>query len=178
MADVDISGVQLTEARLTLTGIGFSIPQGWVSQDPGMTTSSFALSRKAQFRLPKADNEPEDAVVAITHFPNMKGMDQANLQRWYGQFEQPDGRATVEVATRAEYRIGEVLITLVDIPGTMRSGGPMMGGGPRKENFRMLAAIVNHKQGPHFVKVTGPAAVVERFKPSVVAFLKSVQVNR
>ena len=178
MEDIDTSGVTFADARLTLTGISFSIPQGWVRQDPGMNPQSPGLSRKAQFRLPKADNQAEDAGVAITHFPNMKGMDEANLQRWYGQFVQPDGRPTVEVATHANYQIGEVSVTLVDIAGTMKAGPPMMGSGRTQENYRMLGAIINHAKGPHFVKVTGPAPVVERWKPSVAAFLKSVKVNR
>lgn len=179
MADVDITGVKFADAGLTVTGVSFSVPQGWVTEDPGMNPGSPALSRKAQFRLPKADNEPEDAEVAITHFPNMKGMDDMNLERWYGQFKQPDGRPTAEVATKAVYALGDVTVTLVEIPGTLLSGGQMMGGaGPEKANYRQLAAIVDHPKGPHFFKLTGPAAVVERYKASAVAFLKSAKMNQ
>lgn len=177
MEDVDISGVRFTDARLTLTGISTPIPEGWVREDVGMNPQTPGLSRKAQFRLPKADNDAEDALVAITHFPGMKGMDEANLRRWYAMFRQPDGRPTVAVVRKAVYQVGQVSVTLVDIPGTMQTGRRMGGRSEPKENYRMLAAIVDHAKGPHFVKVTGPADVIERWKPSVVAFLKRFTVN-
>lgn len=175
MDEVDTSGVKLTEDTLTLTGISFKLPEGWVREDPAMNPQSPGLSRKAQIRLPKTDNEPADAIVAITHFPNMKGpqMDAMNLQRWYGQFIQPDGQPTAELVGKAVFSVGDVALTIVDIPGTMKGGG--RGGKP---NYRMVAAIVDHAKGPHFVKVTGPNAVVLRWKASVVAFLQSAEVNQ
>jgi hypothetical protein len=180
MPDVDTSGIKMSDAPVTLTGLSFSLPVGWVRENPGMNQSAPSMSRKAQFRLAKTDDEPQDAIVAITHFPRMKGpeMDRMNIARWTGQFSQPDGKRTEEVSTLTQWESGGVKVTLVDIPGTMTGGGgPMMGGGPAKKNFRMLAAIVDHPKGPHFIKVTGPANVVERYKASVVAFLKSAKVN-
>jgi len=171
MEDVDTSGVQFTGETLSLTGVECSVPQGWLRVTPS------SAMRTAQFRLPTADNEPEDAEVVITHFPNMKGMDENNLRRWYGQFTQPDGTSTVDRTRKAVYQLNRVTVTLVDIPGTM-SVGPMMGGGGDKENYRMLAAIIDHPAGPHFFKLTGPADGVERWKASGVAFLKSVRVKK
>ena len=90
--------------------------------------------------------------------------------------EEPSS-AVHETASKANYQIGQVSVTLVDIRGTMKAGPPMMASSARKENYRMLAAIVDHPKGPHFFKLTGPATVVERFKPSAAAFLKSAKVN-
>ena len=87
MADVDTSGIQFTDQPLSLAGLECAVPEGWGREQPS------SGMRKAQFRLAKADNEPEDVEVVITHFPNMKGMDDSNLRRWYGQFTQPDGRS-------------------------------------------------------------------------------------
>lgn len=171
MAEVDISGIEFMDETLTLDGLECSIPVGWQRETPG------SGMRKAQFRLAKADNEPEDVEVVITHFPNMKGMDESNLRRWYEQFTQPDGRPTVEAARQAVYQLNRVAVTLVDIPGTM-STGTMMSGGETKENYRMLAAIIDHAQGPHFLKLTGPAGGVDRWKASGVAFLKSIRVKK
>lgn len=171
MADVDTSGVGFTDERFSLTGLDCPIPVGWKREQPS------SGMRKAQFRLAKADNEPEDVVVVITHFPGMKGMDDNNLRRWYGQFTQPDGRPTVESVHKTTYQLEGVVVTLVDIPGTMGGGSSMMGGGATKENYRMLAAIIDHAQGPHFLKLTGPSAGVERWKASGVAFLKGIKVK-
>ncbi len=171
MPEVDTSGVKMSDKRTILTGVSFANPDGWIGEKP------VGMSRVAQFRLPNADNDGEDAQVVVTHFPGMKGMDDANLVRWYGQFTQPDGRPSASAAFRSVFGQGGVSITLIDISGTMGAGGPMMGGGTDKPNYRMLAAIVDHGKGPHFVKITGPVAVVEQWKASAVAFLKSAKVN-
>ena len=41
----------------------------------------------------------------------------------------------------------------------------------------MIAAIVDHPQGPHFVKITGGVATMKRWEESIDAFLKSAQAN-
>lgn len=177
MTEVDLSGVEFTDESVDLEGIALKVPQGWDRQKSQSATGRFASTGKVQFSLAKAGDEAEDSTIAITHYPGMKGKDEDNLRRWYGQFTQPDGRPTAGVTTKAEYQIGQVSVTLVDIPGTMQGGGPMMGGGPAKENYRMLAAIINHPNGPHFFKLTGPTDGVERWKCSAVAFLKSVKIS-
>jgi len=178
MPEVDITGVAMTDTAVELQGLTARLPDGWVKEEPGGGGGMFATSREAQFRLAKADNDPEDVEVVITHFPGMRGMDDANLQRWYAQFKQPDGGSTAAAGFRTDFQADQdVVVTLVDVSGTMAGGGPMMGGGGQKENYRMLAAVINHPKGPHFVKATGPRAGVERWKASVVAFLKSAKVK-
>lgn len=176
MEDVDISGVKFTQEVVDLDGITLNVPEGWVRAESQRASGRFAAAGKVQFRLPKTEDEPEDVTITVHHYPLMKGMDEANVDRWLSQFTQPDGRPTVEVATQAKYQLGEVLVTLVDIPGTMHPGGGM-GGGPAKENYRMLAAVINHPNGPHFFKLKGPADAVQRSKPSAVAFLKSAKIR-
>ncbi len=176
MEDVDISGVKFTQEVVDLNGITLTLPEGWVRDESPRASGQFAAAGKVQFRLPKTEDEPEDVTITVHHYPLMKGMDAANVDRWLSQFIQPDGRSTVEVATQADYQLGEVSVTLVDIPGTMRPGAGM-GSGPAKENYRMLAAVINHPNGPHFFKLKGPADAVQRSKPSAVAFLKSAKIR-
>ena len=71
----------------------WTAPAGWVTESP---SSNF---RKAQYRLPRVDQDPEDASCIVFHFQGGGGGVEANLQRWYGQFTQPDGRPSNEVAT-------------------------------------------------------------------------------
>ena len=178
MPEVDISGVKMTDTKVDLTGIRMTVPEGWVDEGPASTGGMMAAARKAQFRLPKAEGDPEDLMVAVTYFPNMKGMDDSNLLRWYGQFRQPDGSSTAAASFRADFQVGEdIMVTLVDISGTMASGGMMGRAGKPKENHRMLGAIINHPQGPHFIKVTGPSTAIERWKPSTMAFLRSAEIG-
>ena len=89
----------------------------------------------------------------------------ANLDRWYGQFSQPDGGATKDKATTKKIRIAECRVTLVDIAGTYRDApmGPFAAGQAiDRPNYRMLAAIVEGPAGNYFLKFYGPSATVSR----------------
>ncbi|NOS99062.1 MAG: hypothetical protein HOP29_00355 [Phycisphaerales bacterium] len=178
MPDIDTSAVAFVDAAVSFDGVSFRLPAGWETAETA-GGGAFAASRKVQYRLAPADGAADAAEVVITHFPGMRGMDEQNLQRWYGQFTQPDGRPTTQVTTRMDFQTtGGVGVIFVDIPGTIAGGGGMSGTATAdKPNYRMLAAIINHANGPHFFKLTGPAASVEKWKGSAVAFLKSAAVN-
>lgn len=157
-----------------LDGITFKVPEGWVFEVPSGPSALPDLAPKASFRLPAVEGDPEDVLVRITHFPGMKGLDEMNLERWCGMFTQPDGRATREVAIEERFEANGVNFIVVDVPGTMNAASAT---GEPKADWRMIAAIVNHDRGPHFVKATGPAGSVEHWKGSILAYLKSVQPN-
>jgi hypothetical protein len=92
------------------------------------------------------------------------GTVEANIDRWYGQFTQPDGKPTKDKATTKKIDVAGCKVTLVDIPGTYKDspGGPFAGGQTvERPDYRMLAAIVETgDQGNHFLKFYGPAATV------------------
>lgn len=135
-----------------------------------------SFTPKAVFVLPKVDGDDEDGEARLTHFPGMKNIPvEANLNRWYGQFTQPSGKPTSEVAVTQSFVVEGVTITLADMSGTMSTG--MGGGGETKPNYRMMAAIIEHPQGPHFLTVKGPAGTMERWQESVVEYLKSVKIT-
>jgi len=46
-----------------------------------------------------------------------------------------------------------------------------------KPNQKMIAAIVNHPKGPHYVVSTGPTASMEKWAAQIDAFLKSAKVE-
>ena len=90
----------------------------------------------------------------------------ANIERWRGQFTQPDGSDTKDRTSEKSIKIAGCSITLVDIPGTYRDmpGGPFAGGQAiQRPNYRMLAAIIQTPQsGNYFLKFYGPAATVSK----------------
>lgn len=104
-----------------------------------------------------------DVTLAISHFAAAEGGGgdvQANIDRWVGQFEQPDGsesRAAAQVDAR---EINDLRVTTVDLTGTFvgRMGTAM--GGQARPGWRMLGAIVEGPQGLVFLKLIGPAAGV------------------
>ena len=81
---------------------------------------------------------------------------QANAQRWAAQFHGPEGATKIE-----EEKIAGMKVTLVSSEGAFSSGMP---GGPSTvlENYALLGAIIEDKDGNVFVKMTGPAALVKQ----------------
>jgi hypothetical protein len=46
-----------------------------------------------------------------------------------------------------------------------------------KPGFRLRAAVIETKEGPYFVKLTGPEKTVARWDESFMTFLKSLRVE-
>ena len=91
----------------------FEMPKGWVPKAPSSSM------RVAEFVLPKADGDAEDATLTVYSFPGGGGTVEANLERWIGQMSQPDGKPSKEVAkTSTMTSTSGVKMTLVDVPGT------------------------------------------------------------
>lgn len=158
------AAVEMQE-RVSFDGLSFQVPARWMEE-----TSSSEM-RKAQYRVPRVDGDPEDGECVWFMFPGTGGTVEANLQRWYGQFAQPDGGSTEQLAEVDRFQVGPLSLTLVDVTGTY-SGGMMAAGGP-KENFRMVAGIVETADAPWFLKCTGPEGTMAQAKPEVRAVLES-----
>jgi hypothetical protein len=86
----------------------YTAPPAWQFK----ATSS--MMRVAEFVLPKAAGDGEDASLVIYFFGGTGGTVQANLDRWFGQLEQPDGRKTRDVATTTSRLINGLSFTLFD----------------------------------------------------------------
>ena len=161
-----------TGATLAVGALKFDAQPGWVAKT---TTSSM---RVAEFALPKADGDPEDASLVVYFFGGQGGTVQANLDRWIGQMTQPDGKASKDVAKTATMTSRGMNITMVDLPGTYVA--EMTPGATQrfnKPNFRLRAAVVETPAGPYFIKVVGPAKTMARWDASVTAFVRSVRVE-
>jgi hypothetical protein len=129
-------------------------PAGWKRVQPksGIVETEFAI--------PSAGELPAGRMTVM----GAGGSVQANIDRWYGQFAQPDGSATKEKATTKTIKLAGSTVTLVDVSGTYKDtpGGPFAGGKTiERPEYRMLAAIVETPEaGSHFLKFYGPAATV------------------
>ena len=148
----------------------FDAPDGWRALTP---TSSM---RVAEFELPRADGDPEDAALTVYSFGGSGGSVEANPQRWLGQMVQPDGRPSRDVATTRTFEAGGLPITHLAVGGTyvaeIRPGAP---GRYEKPGFKLEAAVVETPNGPYFVKLVGPARTIDRWSASVTSFLESVR---
>ncbi len=112
--------------------------------------------RKAQLKVPNAGGEAGE--VVFFHFgPNNGGGTEANVTRWYGQFE---GTKEQIKGRREEAKAGNNKVTFVFAEGTYKSGMP---GGPQtpKPGYALLGAIIEDAAGSVFVRLTGPKALVD-----------------
>jgi hypothetical protein len=151
----------------------FDTPQGWTSRP---ASSSM---RVAQFVLPRAQGDAEDAELVVYFFGGTGGSVQANVDRWIGQMTQPDGRPSSAVAkTTAEQTRSGLKVSLVDVTGTyVAEVTPGSTERHHKPNFRLRAAVVETARGPYFVKLTGPAPTVARWDAAFKAFIASLRVE-
>jgi hypothetical protein len=135
--------------------LSLEAPAGWQRVQPksGIVETEFSI-QAAQ------NGEPAGRMTVM----GAGGSVQANIDRWYGQFAQPDGTATQDKATTKKLEIAGCKVTLVDVSGTYKDKpmGPFAGGaGVDRPNYRMLAAIVEvPDRGNYFLKFYGPAATV------------------
>jgi len=140
----------------TIADGGFSLeaPAGWERVQPksGMI--------ETEFSIPPVKGDAPGRMTVM----GAGGSIEANIERWYGQFTQPDGSATKDKATTKKIKVAGCDVTIVDIAGTFKDmpGGPFAGGkAVERPGHRMLAAIVETPgRGNYFLKFTGSAATV------------------
>lgn len=147
-------------ASFKVSELTFQRPADW----EWVATQS--MMRKAQLKVPNSNGEAGE--VVFFHFgPNNGGGTEANIDRWFRQFE--GDRAAIKARTE-EAKAGGSKVTYVFAEGTYKSGMP---GGPTtpKPGFAMAAAIIEDPAGHVFVRFTGPKALVDK---SVAGFREMI----
>jgi hypothetical protein len=134
------------------------------------------IMRSAEYSV----NDFPDATLSVFHFASDEGGGgdvQGNIDRWVGQFTQPDGRPSSEVAHVEERRVNDLPVTLVQVHGTFV--GRMGMGGPQepRENWHLLGAIVRGPHGLVFFKLTGSEAAVEHARAAFDHLVDSVHTE-
>jgi hypothetical protein len=153
--------------------ITYTVPDGWVEQTPG------SPMRRAQFGLPGVEGAG-DAELAVFFFPGTGGTVEDNLDRWYGQFTQPDGSPTKRRVEKKRMSVHGLPITVVYVTGTyLKSRSPMMMEGPVDEmpGYAMIAAVAETANGPWFFKATGPQKTIDSWRSSFEEFVQSFKVK-
>jgi hypothetical protein len=126
--------------------------------------------RKAQLKVPNPAGEAGE--VVFFHFgPGNGGGTQANVDRWFRQFQ---GTKDEIKARTEEAKAGAAKVTYVFAEGTYLSGMPGQTPTP-KPGMALAGAIVEDPAGNVFVKYTGPKALVQG---SLADFKKLVESAR
>jgi hypothetical protein len=162
-----VAGLQAPAPGGSLT---YTAPPSW------HTRPASSSMRVAEFVIPHVTGDAEDAELVVYYFGSGAGTVDANIERWIGQMQQPDGTATKDKAKRSSRTVNGLQVTLVDASGTyvaeMRPGATEHF---NKPGFRLRAAVVETPRGPYYLKMTGPAATIGAADAAFTAFLDSIR---
>jgi hypothetical protein len=132
--------------------------------------------RVSQYQLPAAEGDAEAASLVVYYFGSGQGGSvSANLERWIGQMQTPDG--SKEKAKTETTTVNGMKVTLLDVSGAY-AGGDMAGGAggaQSKPNFRMRAGVIETPKGAYFIKLVGPEKTVNRWDQAFQEFVKSAE---
>jgi hypothetical protein len=169
MARLAVVALIVITAPLAAAGLSYTAPREW------RTIATSSSMRIAQFALPHAAGDAEDGELVVYYFGGSGGTVEANIERWVGQMQQPDGRASSAVMQRQSRTVNGLKVTLVDVAGTYIA--EMMPGSTQRHNspgFRLRAAVIETANGPYFIKLTGAAKTIAAFDKQYDAFLSSI----
>lgn len=129
-------------------------PESWTPKEP--------RTKIIEHEFEVAASEDDDLPGRVTVM-SAGGEIQENIDRWIAQFSQADGSETE--AEVKELTIAGQDVHTVDIAGVYLDKPPFAGGGVQRENYRMLAAIIETKAGGkrtgnYFIKFYGPIRTV------------------
>ena len=128
------------------------VPESWKQEE---TRGPF---RVAQFQIPPVEGDEEPAELVVSFFEGSVGGVEANIQRWFGQFESKGRKAS---ASEGASKQGNYAIA--DISGTYNKpvGPPIRRQTQPMPGARMLAALLAvEKKGTYTLKLTGPEKTV------------------
>jgi hypothetical protein len=148
-----------------LDGLKATVPADWKKEKP---KSSF---RYAQFRVPRAEGDEEDAELVI--FKGLGGTVKANVDRWKGQFIPPEGKTINDVSTLQKMKVGGFPATYLDIHGTYLDSVPGSTKVTKRPGYRLLALQVDGDKNPYHIKLIGPAKTIAKHKKDFDKWLEA-----
>jgi hypothetical protein len=166
-----VSSNTASQSLAATADLHFKAPDGWVAE------KSSSSMRVAQYKLPKADGDKEDASLVLYYFGvTQGGTAQANIDRWISQMAQPDGSSSKDKARTESLTINGLKITTVDVSGTYTAEmAPGSGSFHNDVNYRLRAAVIETPKGNYFVKLAGPQKTIVRWEQSYTDYLKSFE---
>ena len=144
-----------------------AVPAGWTTVKPSSS------SRLAQFVVDTSDSANRTEVVVFFFGQAQGGNVEANLERWRGQFSNPDGSPVSEKVSRDSS--GAFPITIAEYRGTYRRGIGAGSADSARTGQALVAAIVETPRGALFVQLFGPVARVTAARQAFGQFVKGIK---
>jgi hypothetical protein len=152
--------IELGGGKLQMT-----VADNWQKKKPQNNIIEF------EFAVPKAEGDESDGRVTMM---GAGGSVDANIERWTGQFEEPDG-AAAKPKLKQE-KIAGCDVHLLDIAGTFKDKPPFSGTEVKRPGYRMFAAVIVTKDaGNYFVKFYGPQRTVAENEKAFARMIDSIQ---
>src|SRR5690348_8626185 len=159
--------------RTEAVGLRFTVPAGWTRVPAASDV------RAAQWRIAQPSAGGQEGELVLFFFGKGKGGSaQENLERWYTQVTEPDGRPSRDAGVVTIRTINGLRVTSLDLPGTYRAMPAGGGGAEPRPGSRLLAAVIEGDDGPWFFRAVGPEATMLGAKPGFEALLGSVEAHR
>jgi hypothetical protein len=154
--------MSLAGGKLQLTA-----PADWVRKQPQSSIVEHEFAVKA------SDGDTADGRVTVM---SAGGGIEANIDRWYGQFTQPDGGSTRDRAKLKQIKVAGEEVHLVDMSGTFKDQRGPAAPAVERPKYRMLAAIIPiRSQGTYFVKFYGPQRTVSDHEKAFLTMIEGLE---
>jgi hypothetical protein len=156
--------VDIASQVASVAGVEWKVPPGWALQAP-------KSMRFATYSIPAAQGDSEGGECAVFYFGTGQGGDvRSNIDRWLSQFESSSDPKESSIL------VNGIKVTTVAVNGTyLAPSGPMMQSQGKKENYRLLGAIVEAPEGAVFFKATGPSATMTASEKDFESLVNSIQ---
>jgi len=172
VVSTSVSAQEATKFTVAEGKLEFKAPAAWAKKTPKVRII------EVEYEVPAAKG---DELAGRMTVMGAGGSVEANIDRWIGQFEQPDGSDTKDKTKIEKLKVSGQDVQWVDVAGTYKDapGGPLAGGKTiLRENYRMLAAIVQTKDaGNYFLKFYGPKSTVTENEKAFRDLVDSMQVK-
>lgn len=145
----------------------FKAPSGWTRKQPATSIVEHELAIPA--------SRPDTTDGRLTVMAAGGGV-QANIDRWLGQFTQPDGAATRDRAKIRKINVAGEEVHLVDVSGTYKDQAGPMAPAVERPGYRMLGAIIaTGNLGEYFVKFYGPQRTIGDHERAFVTMIEGLE---
>lgn len=154
------------DRELELGAFRLTAPEAWEQRPPRSQLVAY------EFAAPAAEGDQEAGRFTLMA---AGGGVEANIDRWIGQFTQPDGSPTKDRTKIDKREISGQTVHLVDIRGTYEDKPAPFSPGVKKPNFRLLGAIIVTDEASFFLKLTGPEATLAGHEQAFGDLLNSLR---
>lgn len=171
LAGYAVLGVTSTMADDKAKAIEFGnysmqVPKDWQQKQPSVRIIAY------EFAAPAAEGDNTDGRLTVM---GAGGTIDANIERWYAQFTQPDGSNTADKAKVDKKAIAGQTVHTVDISGTYKDQRGPFAPAVERANYRMLGAIVETKDGNVFFKFYGPDKTIAKHADAFWGMINSLK---